>query len=213
MMTKDDWENVLDANPTDWKTRLVYSDWLEENDNYRLAKAQRWLVAKQKTPGPGCVQESEWFEASWFTEYKAGQRWSFPDRNLNRVNPQWCLNHSLFVQLEGYFTTKYGNRRSDFHNDWGRCYGGRRYAEEALSNILGYALYESFFLGAGSHNKIVKIFDTLREVKEYIKTHGISDEWSYVLYNNADEKCLAGNDRHWRENLGIIRKGGYYVEA
>lgn len=35
MTTEDDFQAALDANPTDWQTRLVFADWLEERGDPR----------------------------------------------------------------------------------------------------------------------------------------------------------------------------------
>lgn len=37
MTTEDDFQRVLDANPEDWQTRLVFADWLEERSDPRAA--------------------------------------------------------------------------------------------------------------------------------------------------------------------------------
>jgi uncharacterized protein (TIGR02996 family) len=37
MTTEDDFQTVLDANPEDWQTRLVFADWLEERGDPRAA--------------------------------------------------------------------------------------------------------------------------------------------------------------------------------
>lgn len=43
-------ERMLDADPRDWDTRLVYADWLEENGHEWRAASQRWMVAEQLAP-------------------------------------------------------------------------------------------------------------------------------------------------------------------
>jgi uncharacterized protein (TIGR02996 family) len=35
MTTEDDFQTALDANPTDWQTRLVFADWLDERGDLR----------------------------------------------------------------------------------------------------------------------------------------------------------------------------------
>lgn len=49
MITCPDFESQLDANPTDWTLRLVYSDWLEEHGDIEFAKAQRWMAKHKKS--------------------------------------------------------------------------------------------------------------------------------------------------------------------
>jgi len=40
----------LDDNPANWELRLIYSDYLEENNLEDLALAQRWMVKNKKHP-------------------------------------------------------------------------------------------------------------------------------------------------------------------
>lgn len=40
----------LDEAPDDWDTRLVLSDYLEENGDLPRAKTQRWMVEHQRCP-------------------------------------------------------------------------------------------------------------------------------------------------------------------
>jgi uncharacterized protein (TIGR02996 family) len=35
MTIEDDFQNAIDANPTDWQTRLVFADWLDERGDTR----------------------------------------------------------------------------------------------------------------------------------------------------------------------------------
>lgn len=37
MTTEDDFQTALDANPTDWQTRLVFADWLQDRGDPRAA--------------------------------------------------------------------------------------------------------------------------------------------------------------------------------
>lgn len=47
MTTEDDFQAKLDADPSDWQTRLVFADWLEERgdaraEGYRALAVRRW---------------------------------------------------------------------------------------------------------------------------------------------------------------------------
>ena len=47
MTTEDDFQRALDADPTDWQTRLVLADWLDERGDprgpgYRALAGRRW---------------------------------------------------------------------------------------------------------------------------------------------------------------------------
>ncbi len=43
-------EDMLDSDPMDNTTRLIYADWLDEHDGADLADAHRWIVAQQAHP-------------------------------------------------------------------------------------------------------------------------------------------------------------------
>lgn len=49
MTTEDDFQTALDADPTDWQTRLVFADWLQERDDPR-ADGYRALGANRLHP-------------------------------------------------------------------------------------------------------------------------------------------------------------------
>lgn len=37
MTTESDFQQLLDADPTDWQTRLIFADWLQERNDIRAA--------------------------------------------------------------------------------------------------------------------------------------------------------------------------------
>lgn len=133
-MTRDDWELILDQTPEDWDTRLVYSDWLEENDCYYPALAQRWLAENKKTPGPACVIEAKWHEASWFCNDVAGQSWLFKDYRRHTVLARWCIDARLFLNLTRYVVE--GRRDRGHHNFYAKSWNSRREAEQAIAREL-----------------------------------------------------------------------------
>lgn len=49
MTTEDDFQRMLDANPDDWQTRLIFADWLQERDDPRAA-GYRVLGVLRKYP-------------------------------------------------------------------------------------------------------------------------------------------------------------------
>ena len=49
-MNRDTFEALLDINPADWTTRLIYADWLEEQGDAAGARLQRWMVANKVCP-------------------------------------------------------------------------------------------------------------------------------------------------------------------
>lgn len=55
--TEDDFQAKLDADPSDWQTRLVFADWLDEHDDPR-AEGYRALGVTRRYPaiaGVGCL--------------------------------------------------------------------------------------------------------------------------------------------------------------
>lgn len=40
----------LTQDPADWNLRLIYADWLENNDREEEAFAQRWMATRRKCP-------------------------------------------------------------------------------------------------------------------------------------------------------------------
>jgi uncharacterized protein (TIGR02996 family) len=49
MTTEEDFQRALDADPSDWQTRLVFADWLQERNDPR-AEGYRALGALRKWP-------------------------------------------------------------------------------------------------------------------------------------------------------------------
>lgn len=49
MTTEDDFQSALDADPSDWQTRLVFADWLQERDDPR-AEGYRFLGIHRRCP-------------------------------------------------------------------------------------------------------------------------------------------------------------------
>ena len=127
---KEFWDRAIDESPTDWDLRGVFSDWLEEEGHDWLMRGQRWQIGNGKTPGPACVQEAAWHEASWFTENSVNTRWTDP---VNVVRPEWCLPYELFVKLNGHILQR---RDCGHHNAFAKSWNGRREAEVALALAL-----------------------------------------------------------------------------
>lgn len=49
MTTEEDFQLMLDANPEDWLTRIIFADWLQENGDRRAA-GYRELGIRQRMP-------------------------------------------------------------------------------------------------------------------------------------------------------------------
>lgn len=86
MTTEDDFQAALDADPSDWMTRLVFADWLEEQgdpraDGYRALGLLRRRHARFDGRSVQYSCEPAWHEmvardphkipADWLAEYSA----------------------------------------------------------------------------------------------------------------------------------------------
>ena len=60
MTTREAFEQQLDANPSDWGTRMIYADWLEENNDDHGATVQRWM-ASEKVKVEYREKQKAWF--------------------------------------------------------------------------------------------------------------------------------------------------------
>ena len=111
MTTESDFQTALDADPTDWQTRLVFADWLEEQGDSRVAGYRRMgelrvsVIKYQSIPidksgrwgwcvGKLCVG------TEWETKYpKINKDWFEQIRKYNTA-PNW---QSMFWC---YFTSR-----------------------------------------------------------------------------------------------------------
>jgi uncharacterized protein (TIGR02996 family) len=78
--TEDDFQAALDTNPTDWQTRLVFADWLQERNDPR-ADGYRALGQLRVSP---CHFGSDIFDAEARTKMSAG--------GLYRDKWWWCAS-------------------------------------------------------------------------------------------------------------------------
>jgi uncharacterized protein (TIGR02996 family) len=61
--TEEEFQNHLDANPKDWKTRLLFADWLDARRDPR-GPGYRALALRQRRPSKSKETESwYWFDA------------------------------------------------------------------------------------------------------------------------------------------------------
>jgi uncharacterized protein (TIGR02996 family) len=106
--TEDDFRRGIDANPEDWQTLLVFSDWLRERNDPR-ADGYAALVRLQKRPRPDThstimpkKQQGDWF--SWGkvgTAGRMGRRGTTTakERDPYALPPDWYDAASEFNQL------------------------------------------------------------------------------------------------------------------
>lgn len=130
MFTHNDIEAQLDHSPENWELRKHYASWLIDNGNIPLARVQLWLAKHRKCPGPKCVLEGKWHEATWFADDHAGTKWLFDYNNHSAIKSEWCLPMKVFNATKGYLVAD--RRDKGFHNKFARSWNGRREAEAAL---------------------------------------------------------------------------------
>lgn len=130
---KDVWDEQIDANPLDWKLRGIYADWLEDSHCFWLADGQQYQIANSLTPGPACVLESAWHEATWFDERQANKPWGLFGKSRATIKPEWCLPTELFDKLTGYILDR---RDGGCHNKYAKSWDSRRATEIALAVAL-----------------------------------------------------------------------------
>lgn len=80
MTTEDDFQRALDANPTDWQTRLVLADWLQDRGDPRAA-GYRAIALNRRCPlsarGAGLDVDGFWWHRDPIA--RGGQRNDIPD--------------------------------------------------------------------------------------------------------------------------------------
>lgn len=116
MTSEEDFQTMLDANPDDHATRLVFADWLQDRDDPR-AEGYRALGANEfhacdSLPATGSRRKKKWLprlETCWFCGAFA--------------EPHWKLPQDWFDALG----------RRDGGEEWTRDYENRRAAEDAAA--------------------------------------------------------------------------------
>lgn len=111
MNDEDDFQRMLDANPDDHNTRLVFADWLQERDDPR-AEGYRWLGESGLRP----IDDRVSVAADWSPLEMSGKHWGWRYEKY-RPFPIACLPALL----------------TNSTREWSYCYGTRREAEDAAA--------------------------------------------------------------------------------
>jgi uncharacterized protein (TIGR02996 family) len=122
---REGFETALDADPRDWGLRLVYADWLADQGEEDLERAQRWMAEHRQCPLR---------MADWGLDYGPG--WGREEAHLAKGMEPAVLPRALFFELpeEGR-----GGDAGDGTPCWGEDFRGyltRRQAEAALAVAL-----------------------------------------------------------------------------
>lgn len=115
MTQRDAFEAALDADPADWGTRLVFSDWLEERGEDALAAAMKYMGTMQRCPldsSPGA-----WW--GWYT-WTAQSHTDYSE-----------LPAALVKRMPG--ATSHNWRQQE---QWQAMLDTRRAAEAALARVI-----------------------------------------------------------------------------
>lgn len=110
-------EAVLREQPTDWATRLIYADWLEDHDMPEEADRQRryrtsweWMAQLAKGSGGTCTN----YEESWDeTRSEVHQEWrEYTPDDLVEAGNEFIRSGKYLVQsgadtLRDEFSTEY----------------------------------------------------------------------------------------------------------
>jgi uncharacterized protein (TIGR02996 family) len=68
-VTNEDWQKLLDRDPSDAALRLQYSDWLEEQGRAGAeAEVQRWLARNRKWPNRSPCDWEWWLDGKGETQ-------------------------------------------------------------------------------------------------------------------------------------------------
>ncbi len=101
MMIQTDFEKRLSRQPNDWTTRAVYADWLDENGDSQLARAQRWMAAGKHHPKKADFRPALAREGIVWTEM--GPVWEWWSRQGATSVPRdpYVLPGEVFAELRG----------------------------------------------------------------------------------------------------------------
>lgn len=120
MTTEDDFQCALYADHSDWQTRLVFADWLQEQGDVR-AEGYRALGILCVWPAIH-IQDSVWGS----------------DAHPSRDNPDWFrFNKHLLLPADWFHLIPFREDSGDWENStrkiWVRFPLGRREAEDAAA--------------------------------------------------------------------------------
>lgn len=119
----NDFLTPLDSNPADWDLRLIYSDYLEENEDLDFANTQRWMVMEKRHPMSTMDSYPYWYWGRWVDLSKRGYS-GYGGQGACR------LYNMIFAELEIEVKFDIG-----WSSNW-KLYSGRDIAERVLCKAL-----------------------------------------------------------------------------
>lgn len=103
MTTEDDFQAALDADPTDWQTRLVFADWLQDRDDPR-AEGYRALGVLRLRTG-----DSPHYPCWWSHTECAGVP---PERRYAQLPHYWFDQIAMSAKNTNLWWLDYTTRRA-----------------------------------------------------------------------------------------------------
>lgn len=147
MTTEDDFQRVLDAQPTDRQTRGVFADWLDECGDPRADGYRRCLARPDVRPfrDPDSENAWAWFNGEFFHrgEYAEGVDHAF-------------LPLELFAVLEGGTQLRRNEPTDEYGGSGWRDYPSRRAAEDALARAFAR-------LPQAVRDRVIVLIETARD--------------------------------------------------
>lgn len=113
MTSEEDFQRMLDANPDDWQTRLIFADWLEDRGDGR-AEGYRALGRNRYFPHPG-VKEQE------------GKCPYYTNRALLGIDTHYALPKDWFEKIKMRGKTSFDAPR------WGAFRATRQICDDAAA--------------------------------------------------------------------------------
>lgn len=91
MTREDDFQVMLDANPKDWHTMLVFADWLQDQDDPRAA-GYRGLALLKKHPAL-CSGRRTWSPRASDSPWDTQPTWTWYNSNQDEYGHPEHTNH------------------------------------------------------------------------------------------------------------------------
>lgn len=132
MNDEDDFQRMLDANPADHTTRLVFADWLQERDDPR-AEGYRAMGRRQLCP-QSVVMNAGIQDARHDTQWVYGRRDDpfATDPDYGRGVSRACLLPYVWFEALPYTDRVYSFNVDKEQRSW-EHFPSRREAEDALA--------------------------------------------------------------------------------
>jgi uncharacterized protein (TIGR02996 family) len=110
-MTESYFESILDRNPADWDTRLLYADWLEEQGQHVRANGQRWQARERKFANSLYYRRNDDGLINYWADKFYAEKHDIGNRHI--PHDVWAL---MSCGLMFYWTDKFYAEKHDIGN-------------------------------------------------------------------------------------------------